>query len=125
MIEPKHDSEKDIDNLPEQISVQLSSINNTFSIATNNVKGLCETAKQQQFMTFIENNHIDIMGVSETKLHSRTAEFIYKNNDSYLSWWNCNNNNQFGSGVELIVKKNLTQFIQAVRGSDGRYIYAD
>src|ERR1044071_162410 len=109
MTEHDYDSEEDIDNLPEHISVQLSSINNTFSIATNNVRGLCETTKQQQLMTFIETNHIDIMGVSETKLHSRTAEFIYKHNDSYLSWWNCNNDNQFGSGVGLISIRHRSQ----------------
>src|SRR5687767_13486318 len=121
----EHDSEEDIDNLPEHISIQLSSINNTFSIATNNVRGLCETAKQKQFMTFIENNHIDIMGVLETKLNSRAAEFMYKNHDSYLSWWSCDNGNQFGFSVELIIKKNIAQFIQAIQGKDSRYIYAD
>jgi exonuclease III/ribonuclease HI len=123
--EPEYDSEEDIDNLPEQISIQLSSINNTFTIATNNVRGLCETVKQQQFMTFIETNNIDVMGVSETKLNSRAAEFIYKNNESYLSWWNCDNSNQFGSGVGLIIKKNIAQYVQAVQGHNGRYIYAD
>ena len=118
-------SQGEIDNLPTNISSQLSILNNTFQIATNNVRGLSEPAKQRQLMNYIQENKIDIMGVSETKLNTRTAEFMYKHHDSYLSWWNCEDSNQAGSGVGLIINKNIAQYIQSVRGHKGRVIYAD
>ena len=58
-------------------------------------------------MNFIELNNIDIMGISESKFTSRTAKFILKNHNDYLSWWNCDNLNQAGSGVSLIMKKHI------------------
>ena len=85
--------EEDIDNLPTNILRQMHIIGNTFFLATNNIRGLCEPTKQTQLINFIELNNIDIMGISESKLTSRTAEFILKNHDDYLSWWNCDNSN--------------------------------
>src|SRR5437764_15258310 len=99
--------EEDIDNLPANISQQLHIIGNTFFLATNNIRGLCEPTKQTQLINFIESNNIDIMGISESKLTSRTADFIFKNHDDYLSWWNCDDSNQAGSGVSLIMKNIL------------------
>ena len=77
--------EEDIDNLPTNISQQMHIIGNTFFLAKNNIRGLCEPTKQTQLINFIESNNIDIMGISESKLTSRTAEFIFKNHDDYLS----------------------------------------
>ena len=117
--------EEDIDNLPANISQQMHIIGNTFFLATNNIRGLCEPTKQTQLINFIESNNIDIMGISETKLTSRTAEFILKNYDDYLSWWNCDDSNQAGSGVGLIMKKHIAQYVQSVKGFKGQLIYTD
>ena len=62
------------------------------------------------------------MGLSESKLTSRTAEFILKNYNDYLSWWNCDNSNQLGSGVSLIMKKYIAQYVQSVKGFKGQLI---
>ena len=63
------------------------------------------------------------MGISETKFTSHTAEFILKNHDDYLSWWNCDDSNQAGSGVSLIMKKHIAQYVQSVKAFKGQLIY--
>src|SRR5947209_2372924 len=111
--------EEDINNLLANILQQMHIIENTFLLATNNIRGFCELTKQTQLINFIESNNIDIMSISETKLTSRTAEFILKNHDDYLSWWNCDNLNQASFGVGLIIKKHIAQYVQSVKGFKG------
>src|SRR4051812_14588420 len=123
-ITPDTSSQEDIDNLPINILNQP----NIFKIASSNVSGLCETAKQNQIMTFIETHKINIMGLSETKLSSRAAEFINKNSNSYISWWNCDDKNKDGTGVGIVMDKHTAKFIQKVSGEKdyrGRLLYVD
>src|SRR5436309_2562655 len=47
--------EEDIDNLPANISQQMHIIGNTFFLATNNIRGLCEHTKQTQLNNYIYN----------------------------------------------------------------------
>src|ERR1700728_2511256 len=88
-----------------------SFIDNSFSIATNNVCGLCETVKQNLLMNFILEHKFDIVGLCETKLKKRTAELLYKNDTTFMSWWSCDDANQASTGVGLLVKKQYAQYI--------------
>ena len=99
-------------------------IDNSFSIATNNVCGLCETVKQNLLMNFILEHKFDIVGLCETKLKKRTAELLYKNDTNFMFWWSCDDANQASTGVGLLVKKQYAQYIQQVDGYKGRVIYA-
>ena len=121
---PETLSQKDIDNLPINIPNQP----NIFKIASSNVSGFCEITKQKQVMTFIETHKINIMGLSETKLSSRAAEFINKNPSPYTSWWNCDDRNKEGTGVGIIMNKHTAKFVQKVsceKDYKGRLLYID
>ena len=123
-ITPDTSSQEDIDNLPINIPNQP----NIFKIASSNVSGLCEATKQKQIMTFIETHKINIMGLSETKLSSRAAEFINKHPSPYISWWNCDDKNKDGTGVGIIMDKHTSKFVQKVSGEKdykGRILYVD
>src|SRR5271170_4650946 len=79
----------------------------TFSIATNNVQGLSEPVKQAQIMTYVMDSKFDIFGLAETKLKFHTAELLYKNHSSYLSWWDCSEDHTDSTGVGLIFHRNV------------------
>src|SRR3954447_8122251 len=123
-ITPDTSSQEDINNLPINILNQP----NIFKIASSIVSSLCETVKQNQIMTFIETHKINIMELSETKLSSRAAEFINKNSNSYISWWNCDDKNKDGTGVSIVINKHTSKFVQKVSGEKdykGRLLYVD
>ena len=111
---------------PDELnSEQLNISGSTFSIATNNVCGLSSPTKQQQILNLIEYKNYDIFGLSETKLKSVTSKHLFKHQDCYKSWWNCNDDSPASSGVGLIIKKDIVTFVQFVHGYKGREIYAN
>jgi exonuclease III/ribonuclease HI len=126
MFAQNNDELEGFDPLPDDNpKKQFNILGNTFSVAMNNVSGLNDTVKQSQVMTLLETYNIDIMGVAETKLKTRTAEFIFKNHPNYLSWFECDDIHPDGSGIGLIIKKDIAQYVQVVKGHKGRVIYAD
>jgi len=110
------------DNLLDQSQFMINE--KTFSIATNNVQGLSEPVKQAQIMTYVMDSKFDIFGLAETKLKFHTAELLYKNHPSYLSWWGCSEDHTDSTGVGLIFHRHVAQYIQSVRHYKGRVIYA-
>ena len=87
--------------------------------------GLSSPTKQQQVLNLIEYKNYDIFGLSETKLKSAVSKHLYKHQDCYKSWWNCNDDSPASSGVGLIIKKDIATFVQSVHGYKGRVIYAN
>jgi hypothetical protein len=59
--------------------------NNIITIATHNVAGLSEYTKQTQLLQALIDKHIDIIGITDTRLKPSHAPFIYKNNEHYTS----------------------------------------
>ena len=88
-----------------------SFIDNSFSIGTQNVSGLRETVKQKLLMNFILEHKFDIVGLCETKLMTRAAELLYKNDVNFMSWWSCDDNNSLATGVGLLIKKQYAQYV--------------
>ena len=74
-------------------------------------------------MNLIEYKNYDIFSLSETKLKSVTSKHLFKHQDCYKSWWNCNDDFPASSGVGLIIKKDIATFVQSVHGYKGRVIY--
>ena len=52
----------------------------TCQIVTQNIQGLNDITKQQQLLDTMKINHIDIMGLSETKLSQQCSKHIYTRN---------------------------------------------
>jgi exonuclease III len=121
-----------IPSLPTSVPVTFSSTieqfnisGSSFSVATNNVCGLSSLTKQQQILTFMDEKHYDIFGLSETKLTTRSASSIFHDSLQYRAWWNCFDDSPSSAGVGLIFRSSVAQFVQSVKGYKGRVIYAD
>jgi len=112
--------------IPESAPHSLTHIKNFLNIATHNVQGLSSTIKQQQFNAFISNSNYDIIGVSETKLSQKNAQYLLKNvnNTEYTSWWDSSGKQQ-GSGVGLLISKSLATHVRKCKSYKGRIIYVD
>jgi exonuclease III len=106
-----------------------SSMNNSpiFKIATNNVRGLNETIKQLQIINYMKIQSINIMGLSETRLTSNTADLLYRNEKSYRAWWNCDSDQERSrnfTGVGLLLDSTYAKYVQKVQGYKGHVIHA-
>ena len=58
-----------------------------FSLACHNVRGLMNPAKQTQILSAFESKHLDVLGISETKLSLAASIHNFKNTDLLSSWW--------------------------------------
>ena len=111
---------------PESAPHSITNIKNFLNIATHNVQGLSSTIKQQQFSAFISNSRYDIIGISETKLSQKNAQYLLKNvnNTEYTSWWD-SSGKQLGSGVGILINKSLAKQVRKCKSYKGRIIYVD
>ena len=74
-------------------------------------------------MNYINEFKFDFFGFSETKLSTKTAELLWKNDPTYKSWWNCNVESPWSAGVGLVVNNIYAKYVQEVNGYKGRVIY--
>ena len=97
-------------------------------IVSHNVQGISTTIKQQQLLTFLDLHHIDIMGLSETKLSASLSNtkhiFSHLLNGNYRSWFN-SEGKQYASGVGIVMSNLLAQHVRSCKGFKGRIIYID
>ena len=95
-------------------------------IATHNVQSISNHIKQNQLLQHIHHNNIDILGVSETNLKPLEAKnFHLHNNSEYTYFFSSNKEQTIGSGVDLIVKKDIAMHIFNHGHIDGRMIFID
>ena len=52
----------------------------SYRIVTQNIQGLNDVTKQQQLLDTMKIDHIEIMGLSETKLSQQHSKHIYTRN---------------------------------------------
>jgi exonuclease III len=69
----------------------------------------------------IERN-IDILGISETKLHDKDARFAFINHQKYKCFTSSNTENTYGSGVAILIEKGLSKHVSKVDRIEGRII---
>ncbi|PKK59507.1 DNase I-like protein [Rhizophagus irregularis] len=98
-------------------------INNTFKITTINVAGLNTSLKQEQVLNFMKINKINILGVTETKLKNSIVENLYQNEKEYTSWWTCDDDNYYSTGVGIIMEKAYAKHVQTKDLFKGRLIH--
>ncbi|PKK72096.1 hypothetical protein RhiirC2_777581 [Rhizophagus irregularis] len=86
-------------------------IKNTFKITTINVSGLNTILKQEQVLNYMKINKISCIIVTETKLQTASAKMIYKEYKDIMTWWSCDDDNHFLTGVRIIMNNNYAKYI--------------
>ncbi|CAJ0637458.1 12051_t:CDS:2 [Entrophospora sp. SA101] len=86
--------------------------------------GLSNPVKQKQLLETLKLKNINIVGITETKMSKKVASHALKNND-FEVWWSSNDKSPTSSGVGLMIKKSISIYVQKVKESNGRIIYAD
>src|SRR5271167_3652147 len=114
------DNEVDSDFLTNNIVLN----NNVLKISTLNIRGLCESSKQNNLIDTIINRNISILGVSETKLSPKQAPFAFKytNNSPYLFYSSSHHEHVLGQGVGLLIHENYAKYIHSCKTYKGRIV---
>jgi exonuclease III/ribonuclease HI len=94
----------------------------TIHIGTHNVRGINKTVEQDNLITEMNERRIDILGVSETKLHDKDTFFAFRDHPKYKCFTSSTTTNTFGNGVALLVEKNLAKHVSKVDRIEGRII---
>ncbi|PKK62345.1 hypothetical protein RhiirC2_790499 [Rhizophagus irregularis] len=89
----------------------IMDIKNTFKITTINVSGLNTTLKQEQVLNYIKINKISCIIVTETKLQTASVKMIYKEYKDIMTWWSCDDDNHFLTGVGIIMNNNYAKYV--------------
>src|SRR4051794_19045016 len=98
----------------------IMDINKAFKITTINVSGLNTTLKQEQILNYMQINKINCLIVTETKLQTASANIIYKNNENITTWWSCDDDNHFSTGVGIIMDKKYAKYVIKKEVIEGR-----
>src|SRR5207247_5774194 len=106
-------------------SISDSSRPYIFTFACHNVRGLMNPSKQLQLLDAFNHKHLDILGLSETKLSSNASLHDFKNTNNISSWWSHHPSRQVSGGVGLIIRQPLALHVQKITKWRGRVIYAD
>ena len=72
----------------------------------------------------MQNRNIDILGLSETKLNSNNQNFAFKNSSKYKCFSSAKSKNMqtYGSGVAIIVEKELAKHVGQVTKIEGHIL---
>ena len=90
------------------------------NIGSLNVRTFTE-CKPSLLQHFMEEKGFTIFGISETNVDSKYAKAF--NNDKYIGYFS--DSNKKGSGVGIIVSKEIEKYIQKSESIDNRIIYID
>ena len=99
-------------------------ITSHITIATHNVNGLNSIPKQKLLMQSLNDKCISICELTDTRLTSTVSKHTYKYED-YHPYWNPMSSSGFSGGVGLLIKKELTTYIQSVKCWKDRILYID
>ena len=96
--------------------------NNTIKIGTHNIRGINTAHEQMIFSHYLETHNFDIIGISETKFKESATNFAFKEQSTYKCFWSSNDLEPRGTGVGLLIKKDIAKHIQKVFRLDGRLL---
>jgi hypothetical protein len=89
------------------------------NIATHNIRGITRITDQDMLIEEIHHRNIGILGLSETKLTVNNQEFAFKDNNYYRSFSSAGQVKPYGSGVLLLVRKDIGRYIESVERIPG------
>ncbi|EXX56631.1 hypothetical protein RirG_214420 [Rhizophagus irregularis DAOM 197198w] len=56
-------------------------------------------------------NKISCLIVTETKLQTASAKMIYKDYKDITTWWSCDDDNHFSTGVGIIMNNDYAKYV--------------
>ena len=95
---------------------------NTINIATHNIREITTQTGQNSLLEEITERKICVLGISETKLTKENQKFAFNNTNQYKCFTSAGTIKPFGSGVILLVEKNLEHFVASVTRIEGYLI---
>src|SRR6266487_6218012 len=89
-------------------------IRQTWKICTTNVQRINDLEKFDDVIQWIETEDFDITILTETKLNSTKANFIFnKKNKKYIDCWTQDCDYPKGSGIRIILKNQQSENISS------------
>ena len=88
-------------------------------IATHNIREITRVTDQELMLEEIFQRNIGILGLSETKLTESNQNFAFKNSEHYHSFSSAGQERPFGSGVLLLIRKDIGKYIESVEKIPG------
>jgi exonuclease III len=77
---------------------------------------------QEIILGEIHKRNIGVLGLSETKLTESNQKFAFKKNDYYQSFSSAGHLKPYGSGVLLLIRKDIGRYIESVERIPGYMI---
>jgi hypothetical protein len=104
------------------IHKKTQSPNARIIIASHNIRGITRITDQELVLEEIKQRNIGIMGLCETKLTENNQNFAFKNSEHYQSFSSAGQSKPYGSGVLLLVRKDIGKYIESVERIPGYMI---
>ena len=96
----------------------------TITIATHNIRGVNNTIDQNNVILEMQNKNIDVLGLSETKLNASNQDFAFKGSSKFKCFSSVKTENKltYGSGVAIIMEKELAKHVGHVTKIEGHIL---
>jgi hypothetical protein len=107
-----------------QNSPTIELLSKSIKIASLNINGLISPHKKINLIDSLYKYQIDILGISETHLSTREANFILSNTPEYISYWS-SYSKPHQAGVGIIIKAELSKYIARTHNYNGHIIGID
>jgi exonuclease III len=122
---PSNDDRSEVsdDKMDDNLNIsKIEKENKLFTIATQNVRGFSDQAKQLEWVRACMEEDIDIIGLTETKLTQSSCKSVSttinslkfeESETTYKSWWSTSEKSK-GSGVGILIKSNLAKHVYKI-----------
>jgi exonuclease III len=94
----------------------------TIKIGTHNVRGINKVTEQDNLIAEMIDRGINILGISETKLHEKDTYHAFKKNPRYKFFASSSSQNTYSNGVAILMDKSLAKHVSKVDKIEGRII---
>ncbi len=95
------------------------------SIACLNINGLSSPSKQSSLINLFRSKHVNILGLTETRLTKAAGNFMYKDQKDIYTVWSHHPGQSQRGGVGFMLSTDLAKHIQKVHLFKGRIISLD
>lgn len=104
-----------------QLDPDLDSEKN-ITISIYNVRGANKNTKQNNIIAEMKERKIDILGISETRLPHTNLSYAFNDHKNYKCFASSNQDKPNGSGVAIIINKDLEKHVGHITKIDGHII---
>src|SRR5438034_23078 len=91
-----------------------NTLNSSLRIASHNVNGLNSKGKQLSLVQSMNHKHLDILGICDTRLIQKNANFACNSDTHYRTFWTPKLPSNVSGGLGLIIHKKYSKFVQLV-----------